>query len=419
MQQPKLPENAELKLDLMFAGIRYTDALGQAADGAFPNFYPYRFAPGEPDPTGKGKALIPYMLITEDDVLSRIKGNGQSPWIIAGDRRSGYRLRHEQHKYPERAVQFTPIPDWMKKLTSDGVAMDQTGISLHTDMAVINLAPACQYFLVEKENGKSLRCGFCAYGAPDARSDQLGQKMDQVSLPELSYARMKETLAELAASNEVRHIYLVGGSMTDWAQEGQRFVELAREVQSVIQHKIPVTCGSGALPDAYIKQLHDEDLVDAVCFNLEVWSESLFAKVCPGKNKFVGYKNWIAALEYAVKVFGKGRVYTAMVAGIELGPEFGMSGEEALNLALRGAEDLCSRGVIPIYSLYWPVAGHNLPETFSILRKYFEQLNLGYAEIRKNYALQIWEGFMCHRCAYMQLECDIDLRINEEPAVEY
>jgi hypothetical protein len=409
MQESKLPENAELKLDLMFEGIRYTDALGQAAEGAFPNFYPYRFAPGEHDPTGKGKALIPYMLVTENNVMSRIKGNGASHWQITGDKEQGYHLCHDHHKHADQAVQFTPIPSWMKSKTSDGVPMDQTGISLHTDMAVINLAPACQYFLVEKENGKSMRCGFCGYGAPDARSDQLGQKMDQVSLPDLTYARMKETLAELVNSNEVRHIYLVGGSMTDWEQEGQRFVELARQVQSVNQHKIPVTCGSGALPNEYIKLLHDENLVDSVCFNLEVWSEDLFKQICPGKNKFVGYKRWISSLEYAVKIFGKGKVYTAMVAGIELGPEYGMTGEEAVNLALRGAEDLCSRGIIPIYSLFWPIAGHNLPETFSTLRTYFEQLNLGYAEIRKNYDLHIWEGFMCQRCAYMQLECDIDL----------
>jgi hypothetical protein len=409
MQESKLPENAELKLDLMFEGIRYTDALGQAAEGAFPNFYPYRFAPGEHDPTGKGKALIPYMLVTDNNVMSRIKGNGASHWQITGDKEQGYHLCHDHHKHADQAVQFTPIPSWMKSKTSDGVPMDQTGISLHTDMAVINLAPACQYFLVEKENGKSMRCGFCGYGAPDARSDQLGQKMDQVSLPDLTYARMKETLAELVNSNEVRHIYLVGGSMTDWEQEGQRFVELARQVQSVNQHKIPVTCGSGALPNEYIKLLHDENLVDSVCFNLEVWSEDLFKQVCPGKNKFVGYKRWISSLEYAVKIFGKGKVYTAMVAGIELGPEYGMTGEEAVNLALRGAEDLCSRGIIPIYSLFWPIAGHNLPETFSTLRTYFEQLNLGYAEIRKNYDLHIWEGFMCQRCAYMQLECDIDL----------
>lgn len=408
MKYDQLPRNAELKLDLMFEGIRYTDALGRAAEHSFPNFYPYRFVPGEHDPTGKGKAQIPYMLITDNGVLTRIKGNGHSPWLITGDQQTGYRLRHEQDKYPDQGVRFTPLPAWMQSVTSDGTPMAQTGVSLHTDMAVVNVAPACQYFLADKQNGVSMRCGFCAYGAPDARSEQLGQDMTEISLPAFTYARMKETLREIIDSNEVRHIYLVGGSMTDWRQEGQRFVELAKEVQIVNQHKIPVTCGSGAIPNDFINQLNDEGLVDAVCFNLEVWSEDLFAKVCPGKQRFVGYKRWIAALEHAVKVFGKGKVYSAMVAGIELEPEYGMTAEAATQLALRGAEDLCSRGIIPIYSLYWPVAGRNLPETFVSLRQYFERLNTGYAQIRKNYGLEIWDGFMCYRCAYMQLECDID-----------
>ena len=35
-------------------------------------------------------------------------------------------------------------------------------------------------------------------------------------------------------------------------------------------------------------------------------------------------------------------------------------------------------------------------------------LNLGYQEIRRRHGLRVSEGFMCHRCAYMQLECDMD-----------
>ena len=51
----RLPSSASLKLDLMFDGVRYSSALGEAAAHAFPNFYPYRFRPGEPNPTGKPK----------------------------------------------------------------------------------------------------------------------------------------------------------------------------------------------------------------------------------------------------------------------------------------------------------------------------------------------------------------------------
>jgi len=149
-------------------------------------------------------------------------------------------------------------------------------------------------------------------------------------------------------------------------------------------------------------------LVQHVCFNLEMWSEPLFAKICPGKNRFVGYANWIAALETAVRFWGRGNVYSAMVAGIELEPEHGLEWQEAARIALEGAEDLCSRGIIPIYSLVWPVGGRQRSDFHARIRSYFETLNSGTHAIRQRHGLQISEGFMCHRCAYMQLECDMD-----------
>ena len=128
----------------------------------------------------------------------------------------------------------------------------------------------------------------------------------------------------------------------------------------------------------------------------------------PGKNRYVGYPRWIESLETAVRVFGRGRVYSAMVAGIELDPEHGLEWQEAARVALEGAEDLCSRGVIPVYSLMWPPGGKDRPDYHERIRGYFEALNLGYRDIRQRHGLHVSPGFMCHRCAYMQLECDLD-----------
>jgi hypothetical protein len=200
----------------------------------------------------------------------------------------------------------------------------------------------------------------------------------------------------------------VGGSLPDWQDEATRFLQLARAVQEVVQHRVPVTLGSGALPRESLERFAAEQLVDAACFNLEVWSEPLFRQVCPGKHAFVGYQRWLQALEDAVAIFGRERVYSAMVAGIELEPEFGMDWESASALVIEGAEALCARGILPIYSLYWPVGGRGHPEYLPRLRAFFETLNLGYADIRQRHGLRIWDGFMCHRCAYMQLECDLD-----------
>ena len=99
MTMTKLPSSARLKLDLMFHGIHYTEALGRAADHAFPNYFPYRFQPGEHDPTGNGKAAIPYALTLADGTVIRIKGNGESPWGISGDLRIGLCTGRRRTRY--------------------------------------------------------------------------------------------------------------------------------------------------------------------------------------------------------------------------------------------------------------------------------------------------------------------------------
>ena len=409
----RLDASTRLKVDVMFEGIRYSEALGNAVEHALPNYYPYRFKPDEPNPTGKPQVAIPYLIRTPDGTMIRVKGNGESDWVVEGDKAAGYRLRNASAG-DDIEIRFEPMPEWMRGQTSDGFPMAQAGVSLHSDMMVINVAPGCEYFL-HKHDGESMRCRFCSYGAPDERTAHLGQVAGQLAIPAITLSRMQETVTAALGETPIRHIYLVGGSLTDWREEGERFLQLARAVKEINRENVPVTLGSGALPDDLLQQFHDEALVDNVCFNLEVWSEPLFAKVCPGKNRYVGYDRWIASLETAVSLWGRGRVYSAMVAGIELEPEHEMDWLQAADLCIAGAEDLCSRGIIPIYSLYWPIGGKNHPDYMSRLRSFFERLNIAYAGIREKNGLVISDKFMCHRCAYMQLECDID-RNHEDAA---
>lgn len=395
-----------LKVQVMCEGIRYTPALAAATSHAIPNYYPYRFKEGEPDPTGRGIATIPYLINLADGTEIRILGNGDSPWHVEGDSEQGYVLIDDRdgRRVP---IAFEPLRPWHTQKTADGLPYAQAGVSTHGDMLVINVAPGCEYFL-HKHDGQSMRCTFCAYGAPDERTKHLGQVVGRVDIPPPTLERTREAMDAVIEQAGVRHIYLVGGSLTDWRQEGERFLQLARFVTQANRRGIPVTLGSGALPDDQIAQFHAERLVQHVCFNLEMWSQPLFAKICPGKERYVGYARWIGALETAVRHFGRGNVYSAMVAGVELEPEHGLEWDEAARLALEGAEDLCRRGIVPIYSLVWPVGGRQRADYHARIRHYFETLNTGYAEIRRRHGLAVADTFMCHRCAYMQLECDVD-----------
>jgi hypothetical protein len=395
-----------LKTQVMCEGIRYTAALGAAAAHSMPNYYPYRFKEGEADPTGRGIATIPYLINTGDGTEIRILGNGDSPWHVEGSLEQGYRLIDDRSGQVV-PIEFEPQRPWATQKTSDGMPFAQSGVTTHGDMLVINVAPGCEYFL-HKHDGVSMRCSFCAYGAPDERTKHLGQVAGRIEILPPTLDRMAEAMNAVIEQTEIRHIYLVGGSLTDWRKEGERFLQLARYVKKANTRRIPVALGSGALPDDLIAQFHAEELVQYVCFNLEIWSEPLFAKVCPGKNRYVGYERWIAALETAVRHFGRGNVYSAMVAGIELEPEHGLDWQQAARIALQGAEDLCGRGVMPIYSLVWPVGGRQRPDFHASIRSYAETLASGYRSIRERHGLSVSDGFMCHRCAYMQLECDMD-----------
>ncbi len=51
--------------------------------------------------------------------------------------------------------------------------------------------------------------------------------------------------------------------------------------------------------------------------NLEVWDERLWPGFVPGKAALLSRDAWLAALEHAAQVFGKGNVASVIVAGLE------------------------------------------------------------------------------------------------------
>jgi len=83
-----------------------------------------------------------------------------------------------------------------------------------------------------------------------------------------------------------------------------------------------------------------------ICYNLECYSKKYFQIVCPGKTKLVGYERAIKALEYSVKVFGKGHVRTNFVLGAE-----------PISETLKGVKKLAKKGIVSDYSVFFPRPG--------------------------------------------------------------
>ncbi|RMF88059.1 MAG: hypothetical protein D6739_00670, partial [Nitrospirae bacterium] len=400
---PEVPERALLKAHLLFEGLRLNRDLLAAAAGALPGFRPYAPTPEERARLHLPEAVtIPYLLVLAGGELVRVKCDPESPYeVVAAE--GGLLLLLDGS--PVEPVAFQPRPAWWSRATRDGRPLPEIGLSQHGDMLVANPAPGCDLFTARDEAGRTLQCRFCAYGRPDRRSRALGQVAGRGPIEEAALARLVEGV--VAAAPEVRHLYLVSGSLTDPRAEGERYRQLAEALLPALAAaglRVPVTAGPSAL--------HPEDTAAlrragaaAVCYNLEVWGEPLFAAVCPGKQRFVGFRAWLERLEAAVAHFGRGNVLTAMVAGVEV--DLGLlDPEAALANAVEGAAWLLERGICPLYSLHWSTRHATYGRVSSPAFDYFLRLNAAVAALRRDHGLPVPGHVVCGRCAYMQLDTE-------------
>lgn len=405
---PATPPVARLKAAMLFAGVRFHRCLLEAADTAFPNYMPYHLTDGEPPFRGKRQVQLPYLLRLEDDTQLRLRIKDDSPFQIRPD---GHRLGFAIYEGERRICPtgFEERQPWTSMLTADGTPMRATGLSQHGDMLVMNVAPGCEYFVVPGEGRtRNLSCTFCLYGLPDKqRMAPLGQELYVIDVPRPTIDRVIEACRH--PTTEAKQLYMVGGSMLDMAEEGERFVRIAERLAAAgLTEKYYVACGTGAIPKAHMKRMRDLG-VRGACFNLEVWDPAQFARICPGKASIVGRDRWIGALEDAVDVFGPDHVMSAFVGGAELEGEGAFADpQEALDSALEAGETLIPKGIQAVYSLFWKMTGKNRGEEPAYTLDLFLRLNEGLAAIRRRENRPVNPEFFGKRAAYMQLEPDYD-----------
>lgn len=112
----------------------------------------------------------------------------------------------------------------------------------------------------------------------------------------------------------------------------------------------------------------------SVSFNFEVFDKGYWKAIVPGKDKYIGRELWEASLIEAVKYFGVGRVFSALIAGLE-----------PRNTLLDGVKWCAERGIIPIIVPFSPETGSEFegfrPPTF----KWMMDTTIAAAEILLNY----------------------------------
>lgn len=416
---PELPQIILWKAELMFGGLRFTDALPRAVEeGAAPNFYPYR----RKKPNGLAESVpVPYLFDLGGKAVARIRVDDRARLEVRRDDRGRYTLWEPagddggaDRELTE--VRFVRQHTWSQYRTSDGLDAFSAGAEQLGDMIVVNVAPGCEYFTARGPAGQSQKCSFCAYGRFDRRSNVLGQKQGEVVLDELIPKRIEAVMRAAAADPAAGHVYITGGSVLDPAQEVERFLPVVEAVRRGVGDRLRVTIGSGAVDKAGSQAFKDAG-ADSANYNLEVWDAATFEACCPGKAAHVGRERWIRGLVDAVDVFGRGNVGSAFVAGLELCPPGpGMSHEAFLASVLEGATFLLDRGIAPLYSPLWPIDGTAYTLDNGIPPHLYVQLQHELYKLRAERRFPVPGWLICPSCSFMLLEVDFDRALGLEEA---
>jgi len=241
-------------------------------------------------------------------------------------------------------VELAKRPRYYAKKTSDGTPMRTVAVHNTDDVVFVAYSNECSL----KSTGKD--CLFCNINATkDTYGEAEGVRW--------KYPRqIGETIAA-AYADGARHVTISGGFVPE-RREVDYYLDVA---ESIKEHTgladFNGTACIGAPQDLAIIEKYREVGYRTLAINIEVWNEHFFRAYCPGKDQLCGgQKHWIKALEHAVQVFGKGRVRSNMVGGLE-----------SKASTLEGIEQLTAKGVIAISPAWFPnpgsaLEGHRSPE---------------------------------------------------------
>ena len=91
--------------------------------------------------------------------------------------------------------------------------------------------------------------------------------------------------------------------------------------------------------------------VDHLSFCVEFWNPKWFAEICPGKEKMLGQKLFLDAMEYCAKRMPKGAVSGEIIAGIE-----------PVEDTLAAIDYIAGLGAFPTVCVFRPTVGADMED---------------------------------------------------------
>lgn len=369
-----------VKTELLRQGVKCTENAINAFKGldtCFKGFYLFSYDRGKM--VTHGERIPEFTFLKSDDTPIQIRTSENTPYVI-GVKDSKFFITENGN--PIEEIYFNPSPKFHSKKLEDGTPMKSIVDSPGKDALFVTVNKYCEMF---KHN---LQCLFCDFVPTTADQSKSGETIIVHKKPE----QVAEVLAVALKEARFRNLYITGGTILSKFQEKtevEYYCDHLNAIRKRLKVWFPASFQVEALKEDDWKRIYDTG-VGYVQPNIEVWDRRLFELLCPGKNKFVGYDEWIKRTIKAVDIFGPGRVLPNFVIGVEMSKPYGFTDvDQAVKSTLGGFDFLMGNGVLPRMALWCtePKAVLGLQDPPPL--EYFLKIWKGYTELRRKHGFDL------------------------------
>lgn len=278
--------------------------------------------------------LTPTELLLPGGIVSKLHIRPDSPLELTGEGKNIW-ICNEGKILSE--VTFLHRPHFWEYKTSCGTPTKQLAQMYGLNCLNFNIFSGCEFHNVGKG------CQFCSVKNTVNRKDPV------------KILKSSDELAEVCSLateyDELEFIIITGGSYLNSELEFDRHMEVIKKVKDKLPWNGRIKGNVSMMPPKNMKRLIElyNNGVENPSFNMEVWPKHNFEKICPGKEKYVGFEHIINSLLYLEEIYGRGRVWSNFVLGIT-----------SIDDLKKGFSFMAEHGIIPGANIYHSEVGAKL-----------------------------------------------------------
>ncbi|MAG13538.1 MAG: radical SAM protein [Spirochaetales bacterium] len=244
-------------------------------------------------------ATLPDDFCLPDGTVVQYRLNSDSPYRVKKTDRKLVLSRSGEELCP---VKWIKRPDFYEKRTSENLDMVKIGQIGGEDCLFFCYQNYCSHF------GHHNQCLFCNLVATRDTYNSVLKRKEIDAIGEVAAAAWRE--------GTVNHVLLTGGCFSN-----EKEVDLVSKILSSIRSqagldRVPGTILPSPAKGDAIQRYYDTG-IQAIGYSMEIWDESLYGAICPGKSAETSHREFVESIKTAVAVFGPGNVYGVFVMGLE------------------------------------------------------------------------------------------------------